>query len=587
MKKIIQGLGIVLAGILLTTGIVHAATILFPSGGGLGTGIVPTYGQVPVGTGGGIYTPMATSTLGLAGGTNFWTGSLTGNISNLNSGNVGIGSTSVDTTRELGVSGSTLVDYTGDTVAALEITASSLMINPGINLRMPLSVDLSTGKAIAAITPGDSFGRFNIYSDGKFAIGPGYATRDTVILRVATNTVGILSTSLTTGTGNLAIATTTPWAQLSINPNRVSGPELAIGSTTKTDFMVNNDGKVGIGTTSPTQGALNVTGIGYFTGALSSSNLRTDVGTSNTFIGVSAGNPTVSFSAINDVCIGFQTCQSMTTLNGGTVIGINAGMQQSSGFNATYFGANAGRSILTNSNDTFIGPNAGYADGFSTTTAVSNSTAIGNGAQVLCSSCIVLGTVNTNTPNVGIGTTTPNARIAVAGAAGSIMPLAIFSTSTATFATSTVATITSQGLVGIGTTTPGATVAIQSNSTTLPVLTTATTTGKTLSSIDSVGNQYTGGDPVTVASCGSGATVVGNNNSGRVTVGSTALQATCTVTFADGGFTSTVNAPSCIVNMESALNIVPRATPTQTVLVIVPTTGTFTSAVISYQCGGF
>ena len=37
--------------------ICFGATILFPSGGGLGTGTVPVAGQIPVGVTGGIYTP--------------------------------------------------------------------------------------------------------------------------------------------------------------------------------------------------------------------------------------------------------------------------------------------------------------------------------------------------------------------------------------------------------------------------------------------------------------------------------------------------------------------------------------------------
>jgi hypothetical protein len=51
--------------------------------------------------------------------------------------------------------------------------------------------------------------------------------------------------------GSVGIGSTTPWAQLSVNPNGVTGPEFAIGSSTKTDFLVTNGGLVGVGTTSP------------------------------------------------------------------------------------------------------------------------------------------------------------------------------------------------------------------------------------------------------------------------------------------------------------------------------------------------
>jgi hypothetical protein len=51
--------------------------------------------------------------------------------------------------------------------------------------------------------------------------------------------------------GSLGLGTSTPWAQLSINPNGITGPEFAIGSSTGTSFVVSNGGNVGIGTTTP------------------------------------------------------------------------------------------------------------------------------------------------------------------------------------------------------------------------------------------------------------------------------------------------------------------------------------------------
>jgi len=54
-----------------------------------------------------------------------------------------------------------------------------------------------------------------------------------------------------TNSGNVGIGTTSPWGLLSVNPNGISGPSFAIGSSTQTDFIVTNGGNVGIGTTSP------------------------------------------------------------------------------------------------------------------------------------------------------------------------------------------------------------------------------------------------------------------------------------------------------------------------------------------------
>lgn len=69
-----------------------------------------------------------------------------------------------------------------------------------------------------------------------------------------------------TGTGNLGIATTTPWARLSIaGPAGGTAPLFAISSSTagfatSTAFLVDQNGNVGIGTTSPTT-ALQVNGV--------------------------------------------------------------------------------------------------------------------------------------------------------------------------------------------------------------------------------------------------------------------------------------------------------------------------------------
>ena len=57
----------------------------------------------------------------------------------------------------------------------------------------------------------------------------------------------------------LGIGTTTPWGQLSVNPNGISGPSFAIGSSTATHFVVSNGGKVGIGIDNTNQ-LLNVGG---------------------------------------------------------------------------------------------------------------------------------------------------------------------------------------------------------------------------------------------------------------------------------------------------------------------------------------
>lgn len=79
MKKILQIVLVIVLVILINFGIVHAATVLFPSGGGTGTSTNPVYGQVLVGNVGGTYTLTATSSLGITGGGSSYPFPLTGN----------------------------------------------------------------------------------------------------------------------------------------------------------------------------------------------------------------------------------------------------------------------------------------------------------------------------------------------------------------------------------------------------------------------------------------------------------------------------------------------------------------------------
>jgi hypothetical protein len=55
-----------------------------------------------------------------------------------------------------------------------------------------------------------------------------------------------------TNAGFVGIGTTTPWAMLSINPDGISGPAFAVGSSTATHMVITNGGLTGIGTSAPT-----------------------------------------------------------------------------------------------------------------------------------------------------------------------------------------------------------------------------------------------------------------------------------------------------------------------------------------------
>ena len=90
----------------------------------------------------------------------------------------------------------------------------------------------------------------------------------------------------------------------------------------------------------------------------------------------------------------------------------------------------------------------------------------------------------------------------------------------------------------------------------------------------------TGADPV-VSACGTTPAIVGSNSAGKVTIG-TGATTSCTVTFANSGYTT--NAPACTVTGDTPAELY-AATTTTTVLTITSSLD-MASDVISYQCTG-
>jgi len=126
-----------------------------------------------------------------------------------------------------------------------------------------------------------------------------------------------------------------------------------------------------------------------------------------------------------------------------TAVGYKTGLNPSDEANGRY-------QIVADTYMTLIGYGA-TKDNLSTLT---NGIAIGADAHVLQSNQAVLGNDNITTTllkgSVGIGTTSPWAKLSVAGSAGGTVPLFTVSSSTSAFATSTVFNIDSNGFVGIG-----------------------------------------------------------------------------------------------------------------------------------------
>jgi hypothetical protein len=76
-----------------------------------------------------------------------------------------------------------------------------------------------------------------------------------VVGQVVANNFVATSTAVNSLMGSLGVGTTSPWAKLSVDTRSLAAgvAEFAVGSSTRTDFVVTQSGNVGIGTTSPSQ----------------------------------------------------------------------------------------------------------------------------------------------------------------------------------------------------------------------------------------------------------------------------------------------------------------------------------------------
>lgn len=157
---------------------------------------------------------------------------------------------------------------------------------------------------------------------------------------------------------------------------------------------------------------------------------------SSTFVGMSAGGG--NSGGQNNTFVGTQAGQINSGESGNTFIGSTAGEINGSGDttnnanNNTFVGSHAGFNNWTGGNNSFFGNNAGLANqignnntliGYSANVGadgLTNATAIGTNASVTQSNSLVLGSINgvngaTADTKVGIGTTTPHAKLQVTG----------------------------------------------------------------------------------------------------------------------------------------------------------------------------
>jgi len=192
-------------------------------------------------------------------------------------------------------------------------------------------------------------------------------------------------------------------------------------------------------------GALTTSSFNAFFGSFAGQ--KNSTGSFNSFFGTQVGLANTTGS--NNAFFGFDVALGNSTGSGNSFFGTysgqanngndNAFFGQSAGFNSSannnsFFGTAAGQFSLNGDNNTFVGFHAGENNSSGGGNIVigakanvgapnlNNATALGTLAQVNCSNCLVLGSVNgingaLSDTNVGIGTSTPLAKLHVAGGA--------------------------------------------------------------------------------------------------------------------------------------------------------------------------
>jgi hypothetical protein len=160
------------------------------------------------------------------------------------SGNVGIGTTSPN----FGVTGggTKILDVQSASDRGIIVVSGSAGDTDGT-----AQADLSFGATTNTASYGTGSGRIAMiraFTSGLTATNRGGMLQ---FYTKADNSVSLNTAMTINNTGNVGVGTTTPWGQLSVNPNGITGPSFVIGSSTKTDLIVTNAGLVGIGTMNP------------------------------------------------------------------------------------------------------------------------------------------------------------------------------------------------------------------------------------------------------------------------------------------------------------------------------------------------
>jgi hypothetical protein len=216
-----------------------------------------------------------------------------------------------------------------------------------------------------------------------------------------------LINQITVGRGAGNLATNTAYGVSALSLNSTGSRNVAIGFSS---MFKNSTGKFNVA-----NGAYSLFNntTGFYNSAFGDDALsQNTTGSSNTAIGYGVLYSNTIGAA--NTAMGDRAIINNTTGEHNTGIGYQALNLNISGNDNTALGIWAGNNNTTGGRNTFIGKSADAAAG-----NLENATAIGSSAYVGASNALVLGSINgingaTSNTNVGIGTTTPAARLDVA-----------------------------------------------------------------------------------------------------------------------------------------------------------------------------
>ena len=391
-------------------------------------------------------------------------------IINPTGGNVGIGNSTPAATLSLGTAATRAgsLYLAGGTLNGITINVPA-SVTAAYTITLPAAVGASSGLCLQTTNTTGATGwgacggqtpwTSNINGGGYTLTNLG--TNITAAAGLTIATTGANDLALNTGSGNITSTATTVTLGGSgkINGGAASAGNLTLDSTshaTKGYTIINpTGGNVGIGTTTPNN-KIQVAGLINFHPTLWNTYLGTSAGAANT---TGYGNTGTGYTALQynstgyyNTASGFDALIANSSGNNNTANGSSALSTNSSGNNNTAngsaalmntissdntaSGSGALAGISTGSNNTALGSNAGYDCVVHTTVSnstflgykatscvdgITNSTAIGNGAQVTASNQVVIGNSSVTQTllngNVGIGNTAPGSLLTL-GTAG-------------------------------------------------------------------------------------------------------------------------------------------------------------------------